>query len=85
MKNRYVGIAVILALVAVYSFYTREIYNTGRGSFKLRAKWNYLKEGNLIEITEIPYSTATEVIMGRTFVGEVMFLLFNMLSTTPKT
>ena len=44
---------------------TREIYNTGRGSFKLRAKWQYGKEGNLIEITEIPYSTATEVIMDK--------------------
>ena len=44
---------------------TREIYNTGRGSFKLRAKWHYVKEGNLIEITEIPYSTATEVIMDK--------------------
>ena len=44
---------------------TREIYQTGRGSFKLRAKWHYVKEGNLIEITEIPYSTATEVIMDK--------------------
>ena len=44
---------------------TREIYNTGRGSFKLRARWHYVKEGNLIEITEIPYSTATEVIMDK--------------------
>ena len=44
---------------------TREIYSTGRGSFKLRAKWRYVKEGNLIEITEIPYSTATEVIMDK--------------------
>ena len=44
---------------------TREIYNTGRGSFKLRAKWRYVKDGNLIEITEIPYSTATEVIMDK--------------------
>ena len=44
---------------------TREIYSTGRGSFKLRAKWRYMKEGNLIEITEIPYSTATEVIMDK--------------------
>ena len=44
---------------------TREIYQTGRGSFKLRAKWRYLKEGNLIEIYEIPYSTATEVIMDK--------------------
>ena len=44
---------------------TREIYSTGRGSFKLRAKWQYVKEGNLIEITEIPYSTASEVIMDK--------------------
>ncbi len=44
---------------------TREIYATGRGSFKLRAKWRYVKEGNLIEITEIPYSTATEVIIDK--------------------
>jgi len=44
---------------------TREIYNTGRGSFKLRAKWHYEKSGNLIEITEIPYSTTTEVIMDK--------------------
>ena len=44
---------------------TREIYSTGRGSFKLRAKWHYVKEGNLIEITEIPYTTATEIIMDK--------------------
>ena len=44
---------------------TREVYTTGRGSFKLRAKWHYEKEGNLIEITEIPYTTATEVIMDK--------------------
>ena len=44
---------------------TREIYQTGRGSFKLRAKWHYVKEGNLIEITQIPYTTATEVIMDK--------------------
>lgn len=44
---------------------TREVYATGRGSFKLRAKWHYEKEGNLIEITEIPYTTATEVIMDK--------------------
>ncbi len=44
---------------------TRDIYSTGRGSFKLRAKWRYVKEGNLIEIYEIPYSTASEVIMDK--------------------
>ncbi|MBQ9843973.1 MAG: topoisomerase IV [Oscillospiraceae bacterium] len=44
---------------------TREIYTTGRGSFKLRAKWRYVKEGNLIEILEIPYSTTSEAIMDK--------------------
>ena len=44
---------------------TREIYSTGRGSFKLRAKWRYVREGNLIEVYEIPYSTTTEAIMDK--------------------
>ena len=44
---------------------TREIYQSGRGSFKLRAKWRYLKEGNLIEIYEIPYTTTSEAIMDK--------------------
>ncbi len=44
---------------------TREVYATGRGSFKLRAKWRYVKAGNLIEIYEIPYTTATEVIIDK--------------------
>ncbi len=44
---------------------TREIYSTGRGSFKLRSKWRYVKEGNLIEVYEIPYSTTSEVIMDK--------------------
>ena len=43
----------------------REVYSTGRGSFKLRAKWNYVRENNLIEITEIPYTTTTEVIIDK--------------------
>ncbi len=42
-----------------------EVYRTGRGSIRLRAKWRYLKEGNLIEIYEIPYSTTTEAIMDK--------------------
>ena len=44
---------------------TRDIYSTGRGSFRLRAKWDYVKDGNLIEITEIPYSTTSEAIMDK--------------------
>ena len=42
-----------------------DIYNTGRGSFKVRAKWRYLKSENLIEIFEIPYSTTSEAIMDK--------------------
>ena len=41
------------------------IYRTGRGSFRIRARWRYVKEGNLIEIYEIPYTTATEIIMDK--------------------
>ena len=42
-----------------------EIYRTGRGSLKLRAKWRYVKEENLIEIYEIPYTTTTEAILDK--------------------
>ena len=42
-----------------------EIYRTGRGSFQVRAKWRYVKEGNLIEIYEIPYTTSTEAIIDK--------------------
>ena len=41
------------------------IYRTGRGSFKVRAKWRYVKDENLIEIYEIPYSTTAEAIMDK--------------------
>jgi len=41
------------------------IYNTGRGSIKVRSKWRYVKDGNLIEITEIPYSTTAEAIIDK--------------------
>jgi len=41
------------------------IYTTGRGSIKVRAKWQYVKNGNLIEVTEIPYSTTAEAIIDK--------------------
>ena len=44
---------------------TQEIYSTGRGSFKLRAKWRYQKKDNVIEVYEIPYSTTSEVIIDK--------------------
>ncbi len=41
------------------------IYRTGRGSVKVRARWRYVKEENLIEVYEIPYSTTVEAIMDK--------------------
>ncbi len=43
----------------------REIYKTGSGSVKLRARYTYDKEANCIDIIEIPYSTSIEAIMKR--------------------
>ncbi len=43
----------------------RDIYAIGRGSVRVRAKWRYIKEENLIEITEIPYSTSTEAVLDK--------------------
>lgn len=40
-----------------------QIFNTGRGSFKIRAKYKYDKANNCIEIVEIPYSTTAEAII----------------------
>jgi len=42
-----------------------EIYRTGRGGVKVRAKWRYVKDENLIEIYEIPYSTSIEAILDK--------------------
>ena len=42
-----------------------KIYETGRGSIKVRAKYRYIKEENLIEIYEIPYSTNIEAIVDK--------------------
>ncbi len=42
-----------------------EIYETGRGSVRVRAKYRYLKSENLIEIYEIPYSTTVEAILDK--------------------
>ena len=43
----------------------RAIYDTGRGGFKVRARWQFVPGENLIEITEIPYSTSIEAIMDK--------------------
>ena len=42
-----------------------EIYRTGRGSFKVRARWRYLQKENIIEIYEIPYTTTSEAVIDK--------------------
>ncbi|MFQ8601257.1 MAG: DNA gyrase subunit A, partial [Oscillospiraceae bacterium] len=42
-----------------------KIYETGRGSVKVRSRYNYDKSQNCIEITEIPPSTTVEAIMDK--------------------
>ncbi len=41
----------------------KAIYDTGKGTFSVRAKYQVDKAKNLIEITEIPYSTSVEAII----------------------
>ena len=52
-----------------YIIYDREamkqVYETGRGPIKLRARYSYDKEANCIDVTQIPYSTSIEAIMGK--------------------
>jgi len=43
----------------------RELYRTGRGGVRVRAKYRYVKAENLIEIYEIPYSTTVEAILDK--------------------
>ncbi len=43
----------------------REIFRTGRGGFKVRAKYTYDKSNNCIDITEIPPTTTAEAIIDR--------------------
>ena len=52
-----------------YIIYNREsmkqVYETGKGPIKLRARYSYDKEANCIDVTQIPYSTSIEAIMGK--------------------
>ena len=41
----------------------QEIYKTGRGSIKMRAKYTFDKKQHCIDITEIPYTTTVEAIV----------------------
>ena len=41
------------------------IYLTGRGSFKVRARWRFLPKENIIEIYELPYTTTSEAVIDK--------------------
>lgn len=41
------------------------IYQTGRGGFRVRARWRYNQKENIIEIYEIPYTTTTEAVIDK--------------------
>ena len=41
----------------------RQIFDTGRGSVKIRAKYSYDKDANCIEVTQIPPTTTIEAII----------------------
>ena len=43
------------------------VYETGRGSIKIRSKYSYDKSSNCIEITQIPYTTTVEAILSKIF------------------
>ncbi|UOO36994.1 topoisomerase IV [Oscillospiraceae bacterium CM] len=41
------------------------IYKTGRGTIKVRSRWRYLKQENLIEVYELPYTTTAEAVIDK--------------------
>ncbi len=41
------------------------IYENGRGSVRVRARYQYQKEGNMVEITQIPPTTTVEAVMDK--------------------
>ncbi len=43
----------------------RKVYETGRGSIKVRSQYRYDKSANCIEITQIPYTTTIEAIIDK--------------------
>ncbi len=74
LKNPKTGIDRLLDIIKAPDFpggaqiiYDREqmrkIYETGVGSFRMRAKYEYVKKENRIDILEIPYSSCIEAIM----------------------
>ncbi|MCR5151410.1 MAG: topoisomerase IV [Clostridiales bacterium] len=43
----------------------KEIYDTGRGGFKVRSRWRYDKANGCIEVTEIPPTSTSEAIIDK--------------------
>ena len=43
----------------------REVFRTGHGSIRVRARYHYDKDANCIDVLQIPYSTAIEAIIKR--------------------
>ncbi|MEG3028813.1 MAG: DNA gyrase subunit A [Oscillospiraceae bacterium] len=41
------------------------VYETGRGSIRVRSRWEYVAEHNIIEVTQIPQTTTIEAIMDK--------------------
>ena len=76
LKNPKTNIEKILDIIKAPDFpgggtiiYDREqmrsIYETGQGSIKIRARYNFDRTQNCIDILQIPYSTSIELIMNR--------------------
>ncbi len=76
MKKKSVSTDEILEIMPAPDFpngasviYSKEemaqIYETGRGTFKMRAVYQYDKSNNCIEVTQIPYSTTCEAIISK--------------------
>ena len=43
----------------------KKVFETGRGSIKIRSKYSYDKSANCLEITQIPYTTTIEAIVDK--------------------
>lgn len=43
----------------------KKVFETGRGSIKVRSKYNFDKAANCLEITQIPYTTTIEAIIDK--------------------
>ena len=74
LKRPYIETEKLLDVITAPDFtsggeliYEREklldIYKTGKGSVKIRAKYKYDEKNNCIDIVEIPYSTSIELIL----------------------